>query len=169
MISSVTNKMSGTTGTGAAQTISFTFPVFAESEVKVRARNTATGVETLLTLTTHYTVSLTGTGVPNYISGSITTTSTTYDTYGTDYSFHIYRATTETQDTDLIENDDLPADVIEARFDKLFCLFADLNEKVDRCLKIPITDTALITELPGSVDRASEGVEFDSDGDVTTA
>ena len=53
--------------------------------------------------------------------------------------------------------------------DKLFALYADLNEKVDRCLKIPITDTNLTTELPGSVDRASEGVEFDSSGNVTTA
>lgn len=168
-ITSVTNKTAGTTGTGAAQTIAFTFPVFAESEVKVRARLTSTGVETLLTLTTHYTVTLTGTGTPNYTGGSITTTATCYDTYDSDYTFHVYRETTETQATDLVENDALPAETVESRLDKLFCLYADLNEKVDRCLKIPITDTALTTELPGSVGRASEGCEFDSSGNVTTA
>ena len=165
-ISSITNKTSGAIGTGAAQTISFTFPVFASSEVKVVARNTSTGDETLLTETTHYTVSLTGTGTPNYTGGSITTTATCYNTYHSDYYFHIYRVTTQTQATDLVENDSLPAETVEARFDKLFCLYADLKEVTDRCLKIPITDAALTTEIDNSVGRASTTLGFDSNGNV---
>lgn len=165
-ISSVTNKMAGTTGTGAAQMLSFTFPVFASSEVKVVARETATGDGTLLTETTHYTVSLTGTGVPNYTGGSITTTATCYDTYDGDYVFYIYRLTTQTQSMDLVENDSLPAETVEARFDKLFCLIADLQEQIDRCIKFPITDSN-VSELDNSVGRASTTFGFDSNGDIS--
>jgi len=158
--------MSGTTGSGAEQTIAFTFPVFATSEVKVRTRETATGDETLLTETTHYTVSLTGTGTPNYSGGSITTTATCYGTYDSDFVFYIYRVTTQTQATDLTENDNLPAEIVEARFDKLFCLIADLQEQVDRCLKIPISESNDV-ELPNSVDRASTTFGFDASGDIS--
>ena len=166
-ISTVTNKTSGTIGTGAAQTVAFTFPVFASTEVKVRARHKTTGAETLLTVTTHYTVSLTGTGTPNYTGGSITTTATCYNTYNSDYYFHIYRITTQTQATDLVENDSLPAETVEARFDKLFCLYADLKEQVDRCIKFPITDAALTTELPVTESRLSKYIKTDVSGNIT--
>lgn len=165
-ISSITNKMSGTTGTGAAQTISFTFPVFASTEVKAKKRLTSTGVETDMTVTTHYTVSLTGTGSPNYTGGSITTVTPFVSNL---YTIHVYRETTETQATDLTENDNLPAETLESRLDRLFCLYADLNEKVDRCLKFPITDSSLTTELPSSVGRASETVKCDASGNITTS
>ena len=165
-ISSITNKMSGTTGNGAAQTIAFTFPVFASSEVKVVARETATGDETLLTETTHYTVSLTGTGSPNYSGGSITTTETCYDTYDGDYVFYVYRVTTQSQAMDLTENDALPAETVESRFDRLFCLIADLQEQIDRSIKIPITESNIV-ELDNSVDRASTTFGFDSNGDIS--
>lgn len=168
-ISAMTNKTSGTIGTGAAQTVSFTFPVFASTEVKVRARHKTTGAETLLTVTTHYTVSLTGTGTPNYTGGSITTTAACYGTYDSNYYFHIYRVTTQTQTTDLIANDVFPADTIEQRIDKLFCLIADLSEKVDRSLKFPITDATLTSELPNSVARVSETCKFDASGNVTSS
>lgn len=169
-ISTITNKTTGTQGTGAAQTIAFTFPVFASGEVKVRARNTTTGDETLLTVTTHYTVSLTGTGTPNYTGGSITTTATCYGTYDTGYYFYVYRITTQTQATDLAENDTLPAETIEARFDKLFCLIADLQEQVNRCLKFPLTDsTALTSQIDDSVTRVSKYLKFDSSGNVTVS
>ena len=166
MITTTTNKTSGTTGTGAAQTIAFNFPVFASTEVKVKKRLTSTGAETLLTVTTDYTVSLTGTGSPNYTGGSITTVT---PFVASTYTIHVYRETTETQSLDLIENDALPAETVEARFDKLFCLYADLKEKVDRSLKFPITDSSLTSELPNSVDRASETCKFDASGNVTTA
>jgi len=169
-VSAVTNRTSGTQGTGAVQTIDFTFPVFSSSEVKVRARNIATGAETLLTLTTHYTVSLTGTGIPNYTGGSITTTAACYNTYGTGYYFYIYRVTTQTQATDLMENDTLPAETVEARFDKLFAQIADLQEQINRCIRFPFTDsTALTSEIDNSVDRASKYLKFDSSGNVVVS
>jgi hypothetical protein len=166
MITTTNNKESGVTGTGAAQTIAFTFPVFASTEVKVKKRLTSTGAETDMVVTTDFTVSLTGTGSPNYTGGSITTVT---PFIASTYTIHVYRETTQTQSLDLIENDDLPAETVEARFDKLFCLYADLKEQIGRCLKIPITDTALTVELPNSVDRASETLSFDASGNVTTS
>lgn len=163
-ITSVTNKTTGTAGTGTeGQVISFTFPVFSAEEVKMIVRKISTGVETSdFVRDTHYSVSLTGTGVPNYTGGSITML---VDTYDSDYNIYVYRETTQTQSTDFIDNDDLPAETLESRLDKLFCLYADLNEKVNRSLKIPITDPASSnTNLSGSIGRASSYWYFDSLG-----
>lgn len=165
-VSTVSNKTSGTTGTGAAQTIAFTFPVFASTEVKAIKRLTSTGAETALTVDVDYTVSLTGTGSPNYTGGSITTIT---PFIASTYTIHVYRETTESQSTDLVENDALPAETLEARLDKLFCLYADLNEKVDRCLRFPITDSALTSEIDDSVQRASKYLKFDASGNVTVS
>jgi hypothetical protein len=167
MISSITNKTSGTAGTGTAgQEISFTFPVFASSEVVVIARNNTTGADTTLTVTTDYTVSLTGTGSPNYTGGSITMVVATYTS---SYTIYIYRLTTQSQITDLVENDNLPANTLESRLDKLFCQIADLNEIVGRCIKVPLGDGTITTETDDKVNRASKYLKFDTNGHVVVS
>ena len=164
MITTTTNKTSGTTGTAAAQTVAFTFPVFAASEVVVMTRIETTGVDATLVKDTHYTLTLTGTGSPNYTGGSITTTTPFVATTKTIY---IYRVTTQTQDTDLTENDYLPAETLEARLDKAFCQIADLKEVVSRCLKVPITDGTITTEVDDKIGRASKYLTFDASGNVS--
>jgi hypothetical protein len=163
-ISSVTNKTSGTAGTGTVgQEISFTFPVFAEGEVVGEAIENATADSTTLVQDTDYTISLTGTGTPNYTGGAITMLVATYDS---DYTIYLYRVTTQTQATDLIENDNIPADTIEKRFDQLFAQIADLQEQINRCIRVPLGDGTITTLLPNKVDRASDYLKFDADGDV---
>ena len=166
-IASYTNKTTGTLGTGTiGQEISFTFPVFDESEVVVIARLTSTGDDTPLTETTHYTVALTGSGTPNYTGGAITMTVATYDNT---YTIYIYRVTTQSQATDLIENDNLPAESTEGRLDMLTCQIADLAEIVGRCIKVPLADGEVTgLEVGNEVDRASTTLGFDADGNVTT-
>jgi hypothetical protein len=164
MITSTTNKTSGTAGTGAAQTIAFTFPYFTASEIIVITRNDTTGADTTLIENTDYTLTGTGSDGQKYSGGSVVTL-TPFVAAG--YTIYIYRATTETQDTDLTENDYLPAETLEARLDKLFCLYADLKEVVGRCIKVPLGDGTITTEVDDSVNRASKALEFDASGNVT--
>lgn len=164
-VTSATQIDSGTQGTGAAQTISFTFPVMADTEVKVIRQDRTAGTLTELTKDTHYSVSLTGTGTPNYTGGSITTLT---PFVSTSYNLYIYRDTTDTQAYNPVNNDDMDAETLEQAFDKLFMLVADLQEEVGRCIKIPRGESNTV-ELPNYVDRASETVQFDASGDVTTA
>ena len=164
-VSSNTANDTGTAGTGAAQTISFTFPCIADTEIKAVKQHTTTGAITAMTKDTDYTVSLTGTGTPNYTGGSITTIT---PFVSSSYNIYLYRDTTDTQAYNPINNDDMDAETLEAAFDKLFMIVADLQAQVDRCVQIPVPETSTV-ELPDIIDRASEAVSFDASGDVTTA
>ena len=164
-VSSISNTTTATAGTGAAQTIAFTFPVTANTEVKVKAQNPTTGAITTLVKDTHYTVTLTGSGTPNYTGGSITTLT---PFQATSVNLTVYRVTTQSQAYDPINNDAMDAESLEAAIDKLFMLIADVQAQVNRCVQIPVPETSTV-ELPDIIDRASEAVSFDASGDVTTA
>jgi hypothetical protein len=163
-VSSSTQIDTGTQGTGAAQTISFTFPCIADTEIKVLQQDTTAGTITELTKDTHYSVTLTGTGTPNYTGGSITTLS---PFIANTYNIFIYRDTTDTQAYNPINNDDMDADDLESAIDKLFMIVADLQEEVGRCIKIPRPDNQTV-EVDNYVDRASTTLGFDASGNVTT-
>lgn len=163
-VSSVTQIDTGTQGTGAEQTISFTFQVQLDTEVKAFTQDRTAGTLTELTKDTDYSVSLTATGVNNY-TGSITTLT---PFIGTGYNIFIYRDTTDSQTYDPINNDDMDSETLESAFDKLFMHIGDIREILDRCIKIPRGESTTV-ELPNYVDRASETVQFDASGNVTTA
>ncbi|MCP4537770.1 MAG: hypothetical protein GY832_11555 [Chloroflexi bacterium] len=163
-VSSNTQIDTGTTGTGAAQTISFTFPVLAAAEVKAVTQNPTTGAIVALTKDTHYTVSLTGTGTPNYTGGSVTTLT---PFVASSLNVYLYRDTTDTQVYDPINNDDMDAEALEQAIDKLFMLVADLQEQVGRCIKVPIPESTTV-EVDDLIARASTTLGFDASGNVTT-
>ena len=70
MTVSTTILKNSASGNGSTAAFSYTFKIFAESEMVVIIRSSA-GVETVKTLTTHYTIS----GVGNAGGGSVTFTS----------------------------------------------------------------------------------------------
>ena len=74
-VSSTNTKVSFTgtssNGTDGTSTFAYNFKVFANSEIKVIIRTTASGVETTKTLVTHYTV----TGVGEDAGGNVVFTS----------------------------------------------------------------------------------------------
>jgi hypothetical protein len=84
------------------------------------------GSETLLTLTTHYTVS----GVGDVGGGNITTVTT----YSSEYTLTILRDVPFTQLTDYIENDEFPAESHERGLDKAIMILQQLAEKINRAL-----------------------------------
>ena len=73
-----------------------------------------------------------------------------------------------TQETDYIPNDPFPAEVHEDALDKLTMIVQDSSYNVDRCITVPIGDTATDLELPFATDRAEKYLWFDEDGNVTT-
>jgi hypothetical protein len=124
-ISSTVNRVSFS-GNGVTTAFSFPYYFLASADLVVVERNNSTGVETTKTLTTHYTV--TGAGVQ---SGG-TVTMLVAPASGT--SLIIYRDPATTQDLDLVENDPMPAEEIEKRFDKAAMWGQRNKERLDRAV-----------------------------------
>lgn len=161
-VSVQTCRDSGTIGSGAAgQVIAFTFPFAATSEIVVKTRVTATGVEATLAETTNYTVS-----APSTTGGTVTTVTAVA---ATSYVF-VSRVTPKTQATDLVAGGDFGAETIETALDKLTKLIIEARDTADRALRMPETDTTATTlmVLPSVVDRASRYLTFSAAG-VPTA
>ena len=162
-VSSSTRIDTGTTGTGAAQTISFTIPVQAATEVKALTKNPTTGAIVDLVKDTHYTVSLTATANNNY-TGSITTL-TPY--IATSLAIYIYRETTDSATYKPVNNDDFDAATLIIAMDKLYMQISDLKEEVGRCFKIPLPEDNTV-EVDDDITRASTNLEFDASSDIDT-
>ena len=154
------------TGDGTDAVLNTVFLFFTATDIVVTSRVISTGVPTVLVKDTHYSVSggsATGAnGTVTAINGSSNFPSTV--------TWTIERQLPLTQSTDYIANDAFPAESHETALDRLTLLVQDLKAVVDdRCLKFPVSDAvALTNELPNSVDRASESLTFDSNGNVTT-
>lgn len=117
------------------------------------------GVETLLTRTTHYSV--TGAGDP---SGGAVTTVASYASGG---FVTIIRAVPATQLVDYSQGDAFPAESHEQALDKITMLVQQQNEKLDRALVFAPSDTGS-GQLPEVSIRANRLLAFDSNG-VPTA
>lgn len=158
----VANSTSRTSATGtntAGQEIAFLFPIAATSDLVVKTRVTATGVEATLTETTDYTVS---------ISGDVGGTVTLVSALAVTSEAHIYRDTPNTQSLDLEQGGTFNAENIEDALDKNTRVGADNNDAITRSLRAPSTDSSsLDMELPGSVERASNYLAFSATGEPT--
>ena len=131
---------------------------FDDDDFDVYLRLTSTGVETEQTKTTHYTVS----AVNNDYTSGFTVEMVTAP--AATYTLHVKRDLAVTHDLNLVRGRNVPREATERNFDRMVLLIQDLQEKVDRSLRIPITDTGMDTELGSSVDRASTYLGFSADG-----
>ncbi len=155
-VSNQTNRTSAV-GTGAAQIVPFTFPITANSDITVKQRITATGVETTLSETTNYTVTNNGES-----GGSITTV----DPFiASTAQVHIIRDTPKTQTLDLTQGGSFNAEDVESGLDRNTKLIIENTDSQARSIKFPDTDpTSSIGDIPNSIDRASKQFGFDSAG-----
>lgn len=160
-ISTTTNRV---TYTGNGVTVAFSFPYafFAQADLVVIETIIATGVQTTKALTTHYTIAGSVDALGHYSSGGTVTAVTAP---ASTVTWTIYRDPTATQTTDLVENDPMPAESIEAALDYQTMLNQRTRDIAARCLQQPEGDSATIDRLPSKVDRASQYLGFDSDGD----
>lgn len=164
-ISTTTNRVTYT-GNGATVDFSFPYAFFAQADLVVIETVLATGVQTTKTLTTHYTISGSVDALGHYSSGGTVTALTAP---ASTVTWTIYRDPTATQTTDLVENDPMPAESIEAALDYQTMLNQRTRDIAARSLQQPEGDSATIDRLPSKVDRADTVLAFDSDGDPIPA
>ena len=147
-------------GNGSNDTFAYTFKISANADMQVIIR-ASTGTETVKNLTSHYTVTGAGSasgGNVVFTSGNIPTATETVV---------LRRNTTQTQAVDLVENDPFTADSVEGAFDKNLSIAQELQEQIDRSLKISRTNTMTSTEFTTSAtDRASKILAFDTNGEL---
>ena len=129
------------TGDGSTTVFPYNFYIFADSDLTVTKVLIADGTETVLTLTTDYTVS--GAGVAT--GGNVTLGTAIASTY----KLVIQRSLSKTQGSDYEAYGPLPSDTLETNLDKLTMITQELQEQIDRSLIASITETSGYT-LPSA-------------------
>lgn len=145
-------------GNGSTTSFSVTFYFLEDSHLQVIIRS-STGTETIKTLGTDYTV----TGAGNPAGGAVV--------FGTapasGQTVVIVRDVPLTQQTDYQANDPFPAESHEEALDKLTMLSQQLQDAVDRSIKLSTTNTMTSTEFTvGASARANKILAFDSAGEI---
>ena len=160
MTISTTTIKNSYSGNGSTSVFNYTFKITDDDHIQVIIRS-STGSETVKTKTTHYTVS----GVNNSGGGQVTFTSGNIPASGE--TVVLRRSTPQTQGLDLIENDPMPADNLEDAFDKVTLIAQELQEQIDRSIKVSKTSTITNPELTANAtQRAGKLLGFDSNGDL---
>ncbi len=149
-------------GNGSTTAFTYNFKITDDDDIQVIIRS-ATGAETVKSKGTHYNVA----GVGNN-SGTVTFTSGNIPASGE--TVVLRRSTTQTQTMDLIDNDPMSADTIETAHDKTIAINQELQEQLDRSLKISRTNTMTSTEFTTSAtDRANKVLSFNASGELDIA
>jgi hypothetical protein len=149
-------------GNGSTTAFTYNFKITAATEIQVIVKTNATGAESVRSIgsgSTNYAVA----GVGNN-SGTVTfvTAPTAAETVV------LRRSTSQTQEMDLIDNDPMSADTIETAHDKSIAITQELQEQIDRSLKISRANTMTSTEfVTSAADRASKVLAFDSSGELS--
>ena len=158
-IANQTNRTSAVGNAAIGQEVPFPFPIKFTSDLLVKKRVTATGVEVILDETTNYTVV-----INDDIGGTLTTVTAIELTE----QIHIIRNTPKTQTLDLEQGGSFNAENIEDALDKNTKLAIENKDAIGKAITFPATDAAaLTTELPSSIDGASKVVARDSSGNIT--
>ena len=160
-VSSTTVKNSYS-GNGSTTEFAYGYKIFADTDLQVIIRVNSTGVETVKTLTTHYTVA----GAGDASGGSITFTSG--NTPASGETVVIIREVPQTQAIDYIANDPFPAESHEEGLDRATMTTQQVQEELDRSIKLSRTNTMTSTEFTvGATDRANKILAFDSSGEIS--
>jgi hypothetical protein len=159
-ISNVTRRaVYSPTGTGGAGPYAFTFEILANTDIAVYKD------DVLLTLTTHYTVTIASNG-----TGSVTITATGLalsPTSPTQYA--IVGNRTISRSTDFTTGGDFFANTLNDELDQQTIFAQQNSEGLTRALSAPQTDpTTVDMTLPRATVRANKTLAFDSNGDPTT-
>jgi hypothetical protein len=136
---------SGSAGTGP---YNFNFPVLTSTDIKVYQDTT------LLTETTHYTVSISGsTGTGSVTLGSAASSANTITIVG---------ARSIQRSSDFVTAGDLLASSLNTELDSLTIFVQQVSEESDRAIKAPVTDpTDIDMALPAKADRLGKYMAFD--------
>jgi len=139
-VSILTNRVIGN-GNGSATTFSFSDIIISQSSDLVVTKRDANGTETVLTEgtgTTNYSVSVSS--YPG--TGSITYPATLGTKLASGESVAMKSVRALTQGNDLNNQGGYFADTQETMFDKLTYITQQIQEELDRAVKIPVTDVS---------------------------
>lgn len=78
----------------------------------------------------------------------------------------IFRTITIEQLTDYRNGDVLDAEVLEKSFDTTIAMIQQVNERLDRTVRIPISDPSVVLEMPSALIRANMLLGFDAAGNI---
>jgi len=122
-VTTTTNRMPPYAGDGSQTIFPFTFKIFVNTDLRVYLTNVL-GVKTLLTLTTHYSVS----GAGSESGGNVTMVTPP----ATGETLTIIRQLPLTQETDYTEADKFPAQSHENALDRQTMISQQLDDKFNR-------------------------------------
>lgn len=160
-------------GNGTLHSFAYGFKIFADADLDVIIRS-STGTETVKTLNTHYVVTNAGTDSGGNVLFKFNTGNSSDAHYSTsDFrpasgeTVLIRRSLGLTQSTDYVANDPFAAEDHETALDRLTFISQEIQEELDRSIKISRTNTMTSTEFTtSSTDRASKLLAFDSSGEL---
>ena len=134
MTTAVNDRSINYTGDGSTKAFSFDFPISATSEVEVSEVSVA-GVVSVKTLTTDYTVSISGDG-----TGSVTYVTAP----ASGVKVILTGKTPASQAASYSESDAFPATAHEASMDKLARVLQEVKRDIGRAPKVPPGETATV-------------------------
>lgn len=169
-ISSTSRKAGPFLGNDTATVFPFTFKVFKKEDVRVTLTG-PTGDDTVLTLDSHYSVTLNSNQDANP-GGSVT-----YPFQGfplpsplpVGYRLTITGGLQNLQPTDIQNQGGFYPQVVEDMSDRSTIQIQQLQEEVDRSLKFSVSDPGLGAVLPPADLRANKILAFDENGRPTVA
>ena len=138
---------------GNDSTVAFSFPYrfFADGDLQVYLLVDATGVETLQTLTTHYSVSNAG----DETGGTVTMVTAP----ATGETLTILRSIAQTQGTDYATNDAFPAETHETALDRLTLIDQQQEEVIGRTIKV--SSSSALTDINLPTPAAGKALQWD--------
>ena len=149
-------------GNGSTTAFTYNFKIAINTEIEVIVKTNATGAESIRSLgsgSANYGVS----GVGNN-SGTVTFVTAPLSTE----TVVLRRSTAQTQAMDLIDNDPMSAGTIETAHDKAIAISQELQEQLNRSIKISKANTMTSTEFTVSAaDRANKLLAFDASGELS--
>jgi hypothetical protein len=155
-VSSINTKNSYSAN-GSLTSFTYTFPINTTAELQVIER-AANGSETVKTLNSDYSINDNGSQGGQVIFNSAPANGVT---------IVLLRDTNLTQETDYIANDPFPAETHEAALDKLTLQQQELQEELDRAIKISRSNDITSSEIVATASaRAGKLLAFDSSGDL---
>lgn len=164
-VSSTARRAGPFTGNGVTTSVPFTFRIFEAADIQVTHTDTTTGVESVLTLGTHYSVAVNADQSTS--PGGTITYPISGDPLPATETLTIVGATDYEQDLDVSSAGRFLPEAFENALDKAVILIQQLKEKLGRALLFSVNDTDTEVTIPQAADRAGLYLAFDAAGAPT--
>ena len=159
-----------TTAFTSGNNFAFAFKVYEVGDVKVIQIQTSNGAETVLTITTNYTVTLNDDQDANP-GGTVTLVSSgSAQNLATGYNIVITSKVSALQQTEITNQGGFFPEVINDVLDKAVILDQQQQSVIDKTIRFPLTQTVGGLEITeNAANRANKTLVFDGSGDLSVS